>query len=117
LRVIPNEEGPGVRKLGQKGRPATYDWASWFANGQSFEIVKGVDYSVPTENMRVQVNKAAQRYNGRATTQIFKTDREEGLKVRFVENAPEMDVDNLYDKDLTDIGDRNPMSQPLGPPT
>lgn len=52
------------------GRPGKYPWADWFKHGVTTRINKGVDYDIPTENMRIQVNKAAGRFNGRTSTKM-----------------------------------------------
>ncbi len=48
--------GPDVR-----GSQARYDWTRW-TKGDIWEIRQGVDYAIPTENMRVALHaKADQR--------------------------------------------------------
>jgi hypothetical protein len=60
------------------GRPK-YDWGRWL-NGDIWEIRKGEDYDVPTENMRVNLHAKADQAGRKVRTRKVpkQTDPEHG---------------------------------------
>ena len=65
MTILPEEEAIPPRG---PGRPSKYPWNEWFKHGQTVRINRGQHYDIPTENMRIQVNKAARRPSGRVAT-------------------------------------------------
>lgn len=108
MRKITKEEAPQPRSAA--GRPSKYPWDEWLVVNEPCEILQDVDYTVPTEHMRVMVNNAARRRKGRATTQSVDSGR--GLRITFVLN-PETGS-NAEDFEF-DRNERDPRTQPLGP--
>ncbi len=59
-----------------------YDWADW-TDGGVWEITRGEDYDVPSENMRVNLGTKARQIGGKVRSSIFRTDGREGLRFQF----------------------------------
>jgi hypothetical protein len=88
LRILSEEEALAAQG---PGRPQKYPWKEWLVDGRPFEIYHGEDYEVPTENMRVQVSKAAERMGGKVSTKRIHDP--EGLRVTFRRNLTPNDFD------------------------
>jgi hypothetical protein len=52
---------------GAGGRRPKYDWGRWL-NGDIWEIRRGEDYEVPTENMRVNLHAKAEQHRRKVRT-------------------------------------------------
>ena len=67
-------------------RGTRYDWTLW-TNGETWEIRKGEDYEISTENMRVNLHDQARQRNLKARTRKVsgekKGHRWEGLVFQF----------------------------------
>jgi hypothetical protein len=60
-----------------------YDWTNW-TDGSIWEIRRGEDYDVPTENMRVNLHERAKQQGLKVRTQIVrKSPSLEGLRFQF----------------------------------
>ena len=92
----------------QQGR---YDWANW-TDGSAWEIRQGADYTVPTENMRVNLFMKAKQKGRKVRTQIVRDDEGEGLRFQFYEPGGETNsgaesapVDNAGGEEAQPHGD------------
>ena len=70
----------GAQQRGQR----KYPWHEW-ADGSTWEIRRGEDYDVATENMRVNLHMKADSLLRKVRTRKFRDDRGEGLIFQFVE--------------------------------
>src|SRR5580700_641754 len=75
LDTFPGELPPGRRK---------YPWDEW-TDGSAWEIRRGEDYDVATENMRVNLHMKADSLYTKVRTRKFADDRGEGLIFQFFE--------------------------------
>src|SRR3712207_4844975 len=64
------------------GPARRYDWPSW-TDGSVWEIRRGEDYDVATENMRVNLHMKATQVGRKVRTQIVRDERGEGLRFQF----------------------------------
>jgi hypothetical protein len=71
---------PGQPSRGQR----RYPWGEW-ADGSTWEIRRGEDYDVATENMRVNLHMKADSLSAKVRTHKFDDDRGEGLIFQFFE--------------------------------
>lgn len=62
-----------------------YPWDEW-TDGSTWEIRRGEDYDVATENMRVNLHMRADSMLRKVRTRKFHDDRGEGLIFQFVES-------------------------------
>ena len=67
--------------------PRRYPWEQW-CDGSIWEIRRGEDYDVPTENMRVNLHERTRQRVMKVRTEKFKDKRSEGLRFQFI--APEL---------------------------
>jgi hypothetical protein len=65
--------------------PRKYPWDEW-ADGSPWEIRRGEDYDVTTENMRVNLHMKAESLLRKVRTRKFHDGRGEGLIFQFVES-------------------------------
>jgi hypothetical protein len=65
-------------------RGRRYPWLEWTEDGSIWEITKGEDYDVPTENMRVNLHERAKFQHQTVRTQIVRGPSGEGLRFQFV---------------------------------
>lgn len=66
-----------------------YPWDEWI-DGSPWQIRRGDDYDVPTENMRVNLHMKASSLSRKVRTKSFKDDPGEGLIFQFLD-PPETD--------------------------
>ncbi len=64
------------------GPARRYDWPSW-TDGSVWEIRRGEDYDVATENMRVNLHMKASQLGRKVRTQIVRDGGREGLRFQF----------------------------------
>jgi len=73
------DEFPGDRR-----RPlGKYPWQDW-TDGSVWEIQRGDDYAVATENMRVNLHMKADALSTKVRTRKFQRDGDEGLVFQFL---------------------------------
>lgn len=65
-----------------------YPWGEW-TDGSVWEIKKGEDYEVPTENMRVNLHDRAKGQGLSVQTRKVGNGSWEGLRFQFVPRRPE----------------------------
>jgi len=70
-------------ELGQ-GQTRRYAWAEW-ADGTPWEIRRGEDYDVATENMRVNFHMKAKQLGCKVRTRKFTDPKGEGLIFQFLD--------------------------------
>src|SRR5580700_4272912 len=75
LAAFPGETSRGLRR---------YPWGEW-TDGSTWEIRRGDDYDVATENMRVNLHMKADSLYTKVRTRKFADDRGEGLIFQFFE--------------------------------
>jgi hypothetical protein len=63
--------------------PRRYPWADWTVAGTIWEITRGEDYDVATENMRVNLHERAKVERKTVRTKIIRRDDSEGLRFQF----------------------------------
>jgi len=81
LDSFPGEPSPGRRK---------YPWDEW-TDGSTWEIWRGNDYDVVTENMRVNLHMKADSLDCKVRTRKFEDDDQgEGLIFQFYDFEPSM---------------------------
>ena len=91
LDTFPGEAPRGQRK---------YPWDEW-TDGSTWEIRRGEDYDVATENMRVNLHMKADSLRCKVRTHKFEDDdQSEGLIFRFFDFEPETAMKD--DSDGTD---------------
>jgi hypothetical protein len=66
--------------------PRRYPWPEW-GDGSVWEIQQGVDYDIPTENMRVNLHERARRFAMVVRTEKVNVGTGEGLRFQF-QRAP-----------------------------
>ena len=68
----------------KEGLPSRrYPWHEW-TDGSIWEILRGEDYDVPTENMRVNLHERANHEYKRVRTSIVRpSPKQEGLRFQF----------------------------------
>jgi hypothetical protein len=64
--------------------PRRYPWADW-TDGQAWEITRGDDYDVATENMRVILHLRAGDMNRKVRTRKVRDERGESLVFQFLD--------------------------------
>ena len=69
-------------ELGQ-GQPRRYPWAEW-ADGSPWEIRRGEDYDIATENMRVNFHMKAKQLGSKVRTRKVTDPNGEGLIFQFL---------------------------------
>lgn len=73
----------------QRGRPSRYPWKEW-EDLNPWEIVRGKQYDISTENMQVNLHMRAAKDDLRVQTRKVTTEAgEEGLQFRFFSPADE----------------------------
>jgi hypothetical protein len=86
IDAFPGDNGPrGNRK---------YPWHQW-TDGSTWEILRGEDYDVATENMRVNLHMKADSLLRKARTRKFDDRRGEGLISQFLDSAEAQEVRQL----------------------
>jgi hypothetical protein len=75
LAAFPGEASRGLRR---------YPWDEWI-DGSAWEIRRGEDYDVVTENMRVNLHMKADSLHAKVRTRKFGDGRGEGLIFQFFE--------------------------------
>jgi uncharacterized protein (DUF885 family) len=83
------EEGPSARRK--------YPWPEW-TDGGVWEITRGEDYDVPTENMRVNLHLKAEALVRKVRTRKVSDERGEGLIFEFLESEEMKEVTKEMDK-------------------
>jgi hypothetical protein len=73
LEAFPGEPSRGQRR---------YPWGEW-ADGSTWEIRRGEDYDVATENMRVNLHMKADSLSAKVRTRKFDDSQGEGLIFQF----------------------------------
>jgi hypothetical protein len=69
---------------GAQSRSQKYPWREW-ADGSTWEIRRGEDYDVTTENMRANLHMKADSLMRKVRTRKFDDDRGEGLIFQFID--------------------------------
>jgi hypothetical protein len=69
---------------GGAGRPQKYPWGEW-ENGKPWEIVKGEDYHVSSQNMQVNLHMRAAKDNKVVRTRTRREVAGEKLVFQFFE--------------------------------
>jgi hypothetical protein len=108
------EAFPGEGPRGQR----RYPWDEWI-DGSIWEIRRGEDYDVPTENMRVNLHMKASSLSHKVQSRKFSDDQGEGLIFQFlhpqetdgastlsVGRATEPDSTQLLYRDALDLYER-----------
>ena len=86
LDTFPGASGPrGNRK---------YPWREW-TDGSTWQILRGEDYDVATENMRVNLHMKADSMLRRVRTRKFDDQRSEGLVFQFLDSADAQEIRQL----------------------
>lgn len=86
LDTFPGASGPrGNRK---------YPWREW-TDGSTWQILRGEDYAVATENMRVNLHMKADAMLRRVRTRKFDDQRGEGLIFQFLDSADAQEIRQL----------------------
>jgi hypothetical protein len=89
LETFPGDNGPrGNRR---------YPWREW-TDGSTWEILRGEDYDVATENMRVNLHMKADSLFRKVRTRKFDNHRGEGLVFQFLDSAEAQEVRQLAAK-------------------
>jgi len=87
------EADPGASLRGQR----RYPWDKW-TDGSTWEIRRGQDYDVATENMRVNLHMRASSMGCKVRTRKLKDDhREEGLAFQFFGIEPSREMSGRSD--------------------
>lgn len=81
---------PGPGPHGQR----RYPWVEW-TDGSTWEIRRGEDYDVPTENMRVSLHMKATSLLRKVRTRKIDDDRGEGLIFQFFDASGAAEVRRL----------------------
>jgi predicted HNH restriction endonuclease len=66
-----------------RGRPQKYPWDKW-EDGSIWQIVRGNDYAVSTENMQVNLHTRAAKDGRKVQTRKVETPEGEGLVFQFL---------------------------------
>lgn len=88
---------PGEGTRGQR----RYPWDEW-TDGSPWEIRKGDDYDVPTENMRVNLHMKASSLARKVRTKSFNEEEVEGLIFQFYSPRVTDDVSTVSDGPATE---------------
>src|SRR4051794_29071360 len=67
----------------EQSHPRRYPWSDW-TDGSVWEVRKGEDYDVATENMRVNLHMKADALLRKVRTQKVADERGEGLVFEFL---------------------------------
>lgn len=78
--------------------PRRYPWTEW-ADGGVWEIRRGEDYDVATENMRVNLHMRADALSRKVRTQKFKDENGEGLTFQFRPSVENKEVEMAIAED------------------
>lgn len=81
LSTFPKRRPPGQR----------YPWDEW-TNGRPWQIMRGEDYDISTENMRTNLHMRASSIGRTVKTQKITDDQGEGLIFQFSPDEAEQDV-------------------------
>jgi hypothetical protein len=73
-----------IDSLEDDGTARRYPWVEWTQEDTIWEIRRGEDYDVATENMRVNLHERANYQNQRVTTRKVAGADWEGLRFQFV---------------------------------
>jgi len=84
------DEGPQAKRK--------YPWTDW-TDGGVWQIRRGEDYGVPTENMRVNLHIKAESLAGKVKTRKFSDEQGEGLIFQFEKSAEKEMVEVEMAKD------------------
>lgn len=65
------------------GRPQKYPWADW-EDGSVWQIKRGADYDIPTQNMQVNLHLRASKNDLKVRTRTVRDDEGEKLVFQFM---------------------------------
>lgn len=80
LKEFPDDRAPGTQRR--------YPWSEW-TDGSAWEIRRGEDYDVATENMRVNLHLKADALGGKVRTKKISDEDGEGLAFQFLPSEEE----------------------------
>jgi hypothetical protein len=80
--------------LAQARGQRRYPWGEW-ADGSPWEIRRGEDYDVATENMRVNLHMRADSLRRKVRTRKFNDERGEGLIFQFADSEEAVEAREL----------------------
>lgn len=90
LEKFPDDKAPQAQRR--------YPWDEW-ADGSPWEIRRGDDYPIATENMRVNLHMKADQLGGRVRTKKVTDEEGEGLVFQFLPSEEEELVKMSKEKD------------------
>jgi hypothetical protein len=76
---------------GPRAPQRRYPWDEW-TNGRPWQIMRGEDYDISTENMRTNLHMRASSMGRTVKTQKITNDQGEGLIFQFSADGPEQDM-------------------------